>query len=445
MKTLRIMALAFIVLACILANSAATDVAGQRDTRPPLREDSALPPANAEADSEALDHITLTNGNTIIGQLEKISRGTAYIEGQFAAHTMRIPLDNIEKVRFAKPGKEPSPGSDYVLLPGGERLSGNLLEMSARTIRLETAYAGVLRLKRSMVDAIMLSNPPRVVFEDDRPGQSEKWGHTPGELPKHRMAKIEQKDNMTYDLDIELSNQASQIFFTFLGERPTDYWCHSSYWILLEVPRERGHIKFRRMERGTSVVESFAVFQRPKDKLKLRVAYDSVTRTIRIWASTDEPVMTLVDSFPRKWGSYVVISCRKGDRFDHMRITHQYSLYPEMRTGSEETDVVHHFESGTTLSGRVKSIDGEKIELLTNHGKSALDPWEPRVIVFSRKSFAGARRKPGPVELVLHNGDRLTVNVRALGKGVLTVKSPFAGGLRIERSAIREVFFNIPE
>ncbi len=392
---------------------------------------SAAAPANTARGTGA--RITLANGDTMSGRVTGIESGIVGIVTDFTARELRVPLRAVAEVRFPAPRPLLPTESDHVLLLGGDRLSGRLLRMDRDTITLETSYAPAFLIRRDVVDALMVSNPPRIVFEDDRPGSSDKWSAVAKEPPNLRMTRFEQKDAMTY----ELSGPEPGLWLTFLGERPIGTWCYRSYWITTTMHNGRGYTNLDRIERSSNLPLARWGIQRTGTQSKLTVTYDAATRTIRAWFDTDDPVIVATDSSLRKTGPYV----RIGGGLSHMRVTHQYVLYPEMRKGSEERDVLSHPESGTRISGQLDSIDAGSIRFHASQAEAQLDRGEAYFIVMRRASIVPRGGNPNSVTLTFQNGDRLSVDVSTMDEEVLSFRVPGTGQMQVDRSAIAEMRF----
>ncbi len=387
-------------------------------------------------------HIITTTGDRISGELPRIGEGVAYIRTPLMQEELEIPLQDVRNVYFAAKPPIDAAGKDSVIFPGGEKLSGYLVSMNSKTVTLATSCCGRLDIRRDVVEALVLEGGPGLISTDDytlQPG-----GYRQVYNVDCLGAEVEQDGHMIYEWKMKPEKDRMNSDFRFFCNART---CQDSYAIIVTKSPEEGSIELARVDGYYTKTLASCTIKDDLDEVNLKVSYDSETGKIRVWANSESPLIYYREASPRRSGKYIRIAPQlqfhRKAAVSSVRVTRRACYQPEARMEDEEGDVFCHIESGTRLCGYVEWIDSERIWLRTDDGRSELDRGERVVILFDTRSIARPERKPGSVELTLHNLDRLALDIDRFERDVVSGESPYTGRISINRSAVREVDFSM--
>jgi len=395
-----------------------------------------------------MERITTINHDKITGEVETINEDVIRLKSSFLAEEVRIPLRNTSQINFRRPLTESHSGRDHILLSGEDILSGEMVSMDKEKITLRTAYADTLNIKRNMALAIVLGSKHRLVFEDDFSEKNDKWTTHSGtwQIKNGKMhqeehvygryisAAVTQKGYMNYEWEVESPQYPLSGNFAFFSSSAKSRKGENAYIIRFDS----GHVYLQKAQNSSiRDIVHYYLYQKPR-KIKFRVECDSETGRIKVWANSKNPVIRYTDSLAWESGSYILLIADRSINFDNVRITAGKGVPGDVEKGSEKVDLVH-FGNKDRISGEVESITKDKITILTDCGKINLERNRVSAIIFNKKKIAKPKLSERAANLILHNLDKLTVDIQSLDEKILSAESPYADLLKIDRSAIKKI------
>jgi len=245
---------------------------------------------------------------------------------------------------------------------------------------------------------------------------------------------VPQEGHMTYEWEVGTTQNYISGGFTFCASNVNNMYGGNAYCLWFES----NYLHLRKVQNNSgNQVAQYHFPQRP-NRIKFKVEYDSDTGRIKVWANSKEPVMNYTDSSAWKSGSYILLVVNRPMNFDNLRVTLGQGIPRDMEKGSEETDLIH-FTNRDRISGELESINKDKVTLSTDYGKINLDREKVSTIIFNKKKIVKPKLSEKEANLILHNLDKLTVNIQSLDEKVLSAESPYADLLKIDRSAINKI------
>ncbi len=396
------------------------------------------------------ERLLLVNMDMITGDLKGIKDGVLTIANQYLLQEPRIPLEGIKRIYFRDAAAASPRGGDQVHCAGGDILTGALTGMEGEAIVLETSYAGTVGVRKEATEAFLLNSESIVLLTDDFSAGSGLWTFKQGQWKvrdgqlhqeqssgqRYATTSVEQAGHVSYEWEMISPDSYLHGGLLFFGTDPSNWVGGNGYGVWVEG---RTLYLWRTQQNNTNTVVRYN-FPEAQKKVKFRVEYDSESGLIEVWANGDKPVIKYKDPAPWKSGSHVTLCTNRRVSFDNVSIRMGSGMSDAMRRGSEKSDLVH-LVNKDRISGTLTGMDAGQVYLDTVYGKITLDRKRVLAIVFKKKEAAAAPESASLARLVLRNTNTVTGVIRSLDDQVLTVDTPSAGPISVERSAIKEVVF----
>ena len=99
------------------------------------------------------DHVHFSNGNNLKGKVGSVEGGKLMVETSFAE--VPVPLEKVATVVFAAPKIQPDEEKSAWITLGGEgRVTGEILEWSAKGVRVRTSIFGEMTLDPAVISSV---------------------------------------------------------------------------------------------------------------------------------------------------------------------------------------------------------------------------------------------------------------------------------------------------
>jgi len=99
------------------------------------------------------DHVHFSNGNNLKGKVGSVEGGKLMVKTSFAE--VPVPLEKVATVVFAAPKIQPDEEKSAWITLGGEgRVTGEILEWSAKGVRVRTSIFGEMTLDPAVISSV---------------------------------------------------------------------------------------------------------------------------------------------------------------------------------------------------------------------------------------------------------------------------------------------------
>lgn len=398
------------------------------------------------------------NGDTLHGLLVNITNaGQCEWRHPDSKEPLHFSTQNTIQMNLPGGGVPPT-GNAVILLSNGDSLRGDVELLDDNNLTLNTAYAGVLKIKRTMIRAIAPRRATESIVMDGltsmdgwkKMNGAENWQLRNGVLNVSQQGIIGRDvilpDRSAVEFDMTWQNFPSiQIgLYTSQPEVAPGNGTSGGYWInlmsgtaLFQRMRpndftQLGQVEVRRFTRnGSGRIGIFV------DKAKKSFSLTLDGQLLRSWTDSDDFAGT---------GTCLILSAQGGGnhtmQLSNMIIRQWNGELSENIAFSGKTDMLS-LANNDRVSGQVKSIQQGKVSVM-----SAVAPLEiplERVteLYFSNENSERARRLAADVVAVFHDGGRVTVALDELTEKSLNGHSENFGKVAFDRDSFRELQFHI--
>lgn len=333
-----------------------------------------------------------------------------------------------------------------VELTNGDTLAGTVVDLDGERLRLGTSYAGELTVPRAMLRRI---SPGRqsygALFEGgdrlaDWKRHSGKWSVDSRGLTGSGGAISRQlalPDQASVSMKVAWTDRTPNLSIISHSD-PRDY---SKQGYNLHV--SRGSIA---LVRGTGRSMGRAPFNfpsRPKEAT-FEMSIDRTSGTVRVHCN-GRFVKAWTTGY-RSTGSSLTLCANGGSKtlFSQIRVSagigRRRFTTPKHRKISEDRVF---FGDDDRLSGKIAKIADGKLEFDSESGRLSIPLEDAREIVFNDAEAERARRRTGDVELYFVGGERITMQLVELSKGVVVGDSENFGLQTFDLEYLTGIRFNV--
>lgn len=418
---------------------------------PPRGADETLD--GAEPEAKTIPDIVRTVKNDVLtGKVLSIRPdGLLHLAGSQYNGEVTIVQSALDSVELAWTVAESA--LDKVTLTNGDHILGEVTSISLETIIVESEIAGAVKIPRNMVTSIRFALGEGTVvgsnFNNARmepwKSRSGDWSLTDGKLHCTSSgrndaihAELDQKGPLTFVAKVKWPKGLRCSLVLFADSTHGQYGRNS---IFTMVYNNEYHVGYTQNTRAITVAR-----RSPGRKIlegEIRFAYDPVTSKARLWLdSTDLGEIEI--PFKRTTGKYVLFLSDYPSETTYLRVLRGIVPPPEnLGAGEEHKDLIEFTTKDKVSAENITLTDG-KLVVKTSLG--SLTPTVDKVaqIVFRRKGRQRVLLAEGDVR-VHTTGSRLTLRLKELTDKHLIGVSGCYGNIKIRRSSIKAIQFKIAE
>lgn len=420
---------------------------------------------------DSSDHLHLFDGSQIRGQLIELT-GNRFLqwENESAANPLSFrfsAVDSIELAPRTAPEKKPSAdkGSKVLLkFTNGDRLRGHLTKVDAKTVAVETDFAGVLATPRKKITSIILLPPSHESLYDAsygfsgwKPSSKNAWRYEGGGLVATASGSLSrvlpEKDAVEIEFEARwersfyfrvqmFSDNQSASRSSSYGSIGYDFSFSNNRLNLQAAKRKNGRLT--RETIGSAVIKDllslksarFRIYGNRKTK-EFAVWLDD--RKMASWKDGDEEFIPMGNtvSFYNQGGSSFLrlnetsISGWEGD----------YTPVEEPSPEEKATTRVTLVNGDSTASEIGDLVDGN-LQMKTKRGTFNTPVERIRSIYFPHKDGLTTKTASERIWLTGSSGN-LALNLTAIRNGMAKGENPNFGMVEISMSRVRRLACNI--
>jgi hypothetical protein len=406
---------------------------------------------------EMVDVVTTSRGDHLTGTVVGIDPGgRLHMKSPEYASEVLVSGAAIESVVLR--GADKDAGGDEVVLTSGDRITGTLSTITPDGVVIDSPVAGRLKIPSKVVRSIGRSGPEDILVETAfDTGRIEPWTNlvpqawslADGSLqclgsfaerqpvyakidlagPVTMVAKVEVLQGASLRFDLALFSDRLEtegrncVTTAFMGNEIR----------LIEII-EGNATQFSQRNYGSAFTSGI-----------LRAAYDPAAGKVRVWMN-DQDMGEYVLPVKLEKGQFVMFGSNVPLRVDYVRLMR--GIVPplgdeESRGAPADESIAVRLANGDHVAAtKVSMVDGQFV-LATSYGDIKCAPGQVSRMVFGRKSSATPARAKADVN-VRTGGSRMTLQFDRLTADVLIGHSDAYGGeVRLRRTGIREIQFNV--
>lgn len=442
----------FLAAACIAASTALAQRRGDIFVPPPRGSGDTLDASTPAASGGVTEIVKTLRGDVLNGRVLGISAdGKLRLSGPQFSGEVSVALPALDSIGF--PAGATENGQDEVALTNGDALRGELTSVTAESIVLGTDVAGPVKIPRGLVTGVTLGLGSTRLIESNfaqgmEPWQtrSGSWSVADGALVCTSAsgnnsvvsAKLDQKEPVTFVADVKGSGgynlQCSLALFAdtndgYLG-RNSVYVMFSGSEYYLGYCQNGGSNTFTNRNLGNSIRDGV-----------MRVAYDPQTGKMRVWLNATDLGEYQSPNKPTA-GQYVLFCSQYSCQVVSLKVLRGIVPPPKSEAAAEDENDVVEFTNKDRVSVKDLSLNAGQFVIQTEFGQLTPQAGKISAILFRKKGREEPRKLKGDVQ-VQTVGGRLTMQFKELTPEHLVGTSSCYGDLKIQRSAIRNIRFNV--
>lgn len=398
------------------------------------------------------DTVTTIRGDKIVGKVLSIETGgrlrltAPHFDGEVVI--LASALDTVE----LQPTEKPK-GEDAVELSNDDRIAGEVAAITPQAVIVETKAAGPIKVARNIVRNIHFARGTLTAIESNfEAGKVEPWTargggwtvangaaqcSTQGEV-QTLFARFDQKEAVTMEARVgTLMGRYLNVELILAADNAEGQYGTNSL-----IGRFYAS-QFNLMTMNNGNMNSFVDrhIGRMLTEATFRLSYDPATNKARAWIDSMDLGEQLVPvNLPA--GKFVMFNARHPCRLTSLRVV-QGIVGPSPSEKEEAADghVVRFVNRDRVEASEITLAEG-KASLKTAFGDIAADAARIQTIALHRKSIEKPRRQKG--DIMVETADcRLTLQFDRLTGEHLVGKSSYLGEVRILRSCLKRIRFNI--
>jgi len=418
----------------------------------PKNADDTLDNSPDVADPKRLDMVTTLHGDRVNCQVIDIGADGVlrFTAPQFEGET-RIVASQLDRVALRPTKREE--GGDEVALTNGDRLVGRIVSITPDAVVVESEAMGMQKVARRVVRAISFAGGQSTLIDDNfSTGRMEPWKPHQGSWSvkdgaliyrgsgssRYICAPLEQKEAVTMTATVErLDGQSVYCYLILFSENDANNWSRNCLYARFRSSDFRVYV----YRNGSSNRIISTGYGRSITKGTVRMAYDPDTGKAKLWLDSALLGEYSVPNKPTS-GNYVLFGSQYSVKVTDLKVLR--GIVPPSGAdseGEEETDLIR-FVQKDRLSASSVAMAGDAVTLATAHGKLNVPRERIEQIVFRTKGQETPKRQKGDVRV--HTAQsRLTVQFDKLDADHVIGRSDYLGDVKVLRSAVRSVQFNI--
>ena len=353
-------------------------------------------------------------------------------------------------------------GRDELLLTNGDRLVGTLSTITSAGVSLDTEAAGTLQVATKVIRAISLGRPENVMIESTfNAGRMEPLTARGGTYQivdnalvcRNRgnmaplSAKLEQKEAVTIVAKVQALEgnpmQAHLVIFSDTdGAMDGNPFGRNSLFAMFN--NSEVYLQYSSGGGGTNMIANRNVGRSVTNGV-LRLAYDPATGKAHIWIDSADMGEYQVPAKPTT-GQFVLFNSYYPIKIEYLKV-----LRGVIGPSGDDESVPGGAGDGTTSivftnkdrvsATNIALTNGEMI-FTTSYGEIKCPAAKVARISFGDKVQEEPRRQNGNVRVQASVG-RMTFQFEKLTSEALMGRSDYLGEIKIKRSAVREIRFNL--
>lgn len=392
--------------------------------------------------------------------------------GQPASFFLRNVLD------ISLPASRPEPPSDHeatLTLTNGDTVRGQLASVTGGTVSLDTWFAGRMDFNRLMVAGVKIEERAGFVFQGptgldgwQQSGASPAWSYSRSAFRSSAAGSIARADVLPEEcavsFDAAWRGDSIRLRVIVFSDEPSTENPSSGY----ELSFQRGSIHLRNCKTQSFLgsVQSQALMENDKVRIEIRasaksnrVALSINDRIVEVWNDPDAGKgrfgrglhfisgstlpLRISNIGVARWNGVL-------DRMPEPQPGLNFGGIPGLRAeskpmASEKPDTEGRMElaNGDSLTGEVVSIQDGVISMKTPLGDIKLPVSRLRTVALKPVETERCKRREGDIRAWLPDGSSMVFHLDSSGDGTLTGSSQNFGSATFRLSAFNRIEFNI--
>lgn len=421
-----------------------------------------LDESSGSAAADQVDVVTTVLGDRLLGSVVSIAAGDKlHLTGDQFDGEVQVDVGALDAVVLRSTDKES--GDDEVALTNGDRILGRLSTIAPDGISIETQAAGQLRISPKVVRSITFSRGTSVLAESNFAGGSlEPWTSRGGSwtvaegalVCRNRggsgnalLVKLDQKEAVTLVAKVQSleggSIRCDLVLFADTAEGSPNEGRYGRNSLFAMFHQSEYYLMCVNNGSANSIVNRS--YGRPMQGGTLRLAYDPAAGKATLWLDSAELGQYDVPTKPAS-GQFVMFNSYFPLKVEYLTVYR--GIVPPRGDDDGAVGAAATEEATVQFANRdrvsVASItlaDGE-ITFRTTYGELKCPVANVERILFGKKSQEEPRRRKDDVRVRTAAG-RMTLQFDRLTADSLVGQSEFLGEVKVRRSAVREIKFNL--
>ncbi len=405
------------------------------------------------------DTIEFTNKDVLHGHLIGGSSAHDILwRTPHAAGPITFTSTNIANIRIVhNTAGAPAESGDRILLTNGDALIGRITELNENDLVLETSYAGMIEINRSMIRAILAESlDGEIIYEG--PSQLKGWtlGHANVDHPwVYRNHTLIAREPSTIGRDLALPDVALVEFEIYSPKPPRfrlDLYTDN-------VSAPRGNTYYFLIT-PTSIVLGRTNTGRGSHTLRASAGYrfrEKITQRFQLFVNRAKAELSMYvnNAFVETWkdpeafagaGQGILFQAQGagGLEIRNIMVMRWNGILPEPLVVSAITDKDEiRFKNADLASGDIEGIDARQLTLKTQFASITTPLSRIKRVDFASRTGKRARFMHDDVRAYFRRDGYITLQLRAIKDGRLHGYSENTGEVSIALGALRAIRFNI--
>lgn len=400
-------------------------------------------PGTASAD----DVVQLITGDRITGKLTQISAdGLVRMTNQFFTKPVDIRVAGVRRIILGA-GQWIADGPDSLSLTNGNRILGEIQEITPDSITVMTKSMGQVKVKRSVISRV--SFKPRgnaFLASDFSSGSSAPWQlRSSMKLEDGKLrctsssgwasAKVKQGGAMTFEWTVSGLTSSYAGGIVIFAKNNSNYYGGDGIYFkprsnYLRIYRVRSNSLSSVMSKSFGQTFSTATF---------RASYDPESGRLRVWVN-EMDLGTYTINPIIKTGEYVHLYSQSTCAYETVYATMgAMTTSPDLKPTDKAGFIV--LANSDKLSGTFSTLKDGVAVIKTAYGTLEIKKDRLLCVLFSTKGREVPRLRKGESTLYFRGGSAITAIVKKVSPEAIEANTEYAGDLKIKRDAVREIRF----
>ena len=418
--------------------------------------------AKTAAGAAAGDTAVTVQGDRLCGTVVAAERDgkLRLVAPQFEGE-VQVLVSALDSVSLAWSDREP--GADEVIMTNGDRITGEVAAIDGDAVQIETQAAGRLKISLRVVRTVSIGRGASILVESNfAAGTMEPWASRGGNwtladgflVCRNRggsgaspvYVKVDQKEAVTLVAKVQavegmpLMCHAVVFADTIEGSSNEGRFGRNSLMVMFQ----QSEYYLRTVQDGSTNQIASRSLGRSFQQGTIRLAYDPATSKARLWLDSTElgqyDVPTKLTS-----GQYVLFSAMYSCKVESLTVLRGV-VAPggdDLSSGGPGVDAtVVEFANKDRVSVTALSLADGQFTGMGPYGELKCPIASVGRIQFGKKSLEEPRRQKNDVRVALAAG-RLTLQFDRLTADTFIGRSLYLGDVKLRRSAVKEIKFNL--
>jgi len=360
-------------------------------------------------------------------------------------------------------GSDKEPGGDEVILANGDRIAGELAAIDADAVQIETKAAGRLKISLRVVRTVAIGRGASILVESNfASGAMEPWINRGGAwsladgvlVCRNRgssnsgaiYVKLDQTEAVTLVAKVQATEgmpftcYAAVFADTSEGNPNSGRFGRNSLMAMFQ----QSEFYLNSVQDGSSNQIANKSFGRSIQQGTIRLAYDPATAKARVWLDATELGQYDVPGKLTR-GQYVIFNSQYSSKIEQLAVLRGV-VAPggdDLSSGGPAVDAtVVEFANKDRVSVTALNLAEGQFTCVGPYGELKCPIANVGRVQFGKKDQEGPRRQKNDVRVTLTSG-RLTLQFDRLTADALVGRSPYLGEVKLRRSAVKEIKFNL--